>query len=126
MAETERCNQAIDRLPNGASLGAERAVVLGSIDRELNPTHLEDFEASQIPEDASGFLFTRQTLQNLANHQVDQSKRLPRKLLVQPIRLRCRDVVEVIDPDGCINDDHWISCGWRRAPGDSRSGRRAR
>jgi hypothetical protein len=46
-------------------------------------------------------------------------------LPVQPLRLRRRDVVEVINPYCCIDDDHGISRRRRRAPVDSRSDRRA-
>ncbi len=91
--ETERRDQAVDGLANGPPPGTQSAVVPRRSHRELNATRLEDLETSQISEHASGFLMGGETLQNLADHQVEQCKRLTRELPVQPIGFECRDVV---------------------------------
>lgn len=126
VAETECRDETVNGLANGASLRSESAVIPGRSHSELNTTSLEDFEASQILQHANGFFIGRETLQDLAEHQVEQAKRLPGELLVQPIRLACRDSVEVINPNGGVNDNHGISWCSRRVRAGSRSDRRAR
>jgi hypothetical protein len=125
VTKAERRNEAVDGLANGTALGSEPAVILGGSDSQFNATRFEDLETAQIAQNACGFFIGRQALENLTDHQIEQSKSLTRELLVQPIGLGRRDVVEVINPYRCVDNDHGISRWWRRAPVDSRSGRRA-
>jgi len=121
LPEAERGDQAVNRFANGATLRTESAVVACSRCREIDATCLEDRETPKIAEHASGFLIGREPLENLTDHEVDQSERLSHELLIEPLRLWCRDVVEVVDPDRRINDDHRIRDGWRRVRDGSRS-----
>lgn len=73
-AEAERRDQAVDGLANDAPLGTESAVVLCGSHREVNATGFEVVEASQVSEDSRGFPVGGETLQDLADHHVQQPR----------------------------------------------------
>jgi hypothetical protein len=105
-SDAECRDQAVNGLTNGPSSRSQDTVVPGSRRRKLDTASLECLKTSQIPENARRIFIGRETLQDLADHQVEQAKGLTRELAVEPLRFGCRDVVQVVDPHSGIYDDH--------------------
>ena len=123
--QAECRDKAVDGLANRTALGAKTTVIAGDRCSKLQAAGLEQLEAPQVPQNTRSFFIGRESLKDLADHQVEQPERLTRELLVEPVRLGRRDVIEIIDPYRRIDDDHGISRPWSRAPAGFRSDRRA-
>lgn len=124
-AKAKRRDEAIDGLPDRAAVRAERAVIVSSGYGELEAASLEHLEAPQITKNTRSFVVGGQALEDLADHEVEQTQRLDPKLRVEPLRLWSRDVVQVVHPHRGVDNNHEI-IGWLgRATVGSRSDRHA-
>ena len=85
--EAERCNQAVDGFSNRADPGAKSAVVAGGGHGDVEAACLEDLKSLQLPEHLRSFVVSRQPLQDLADHQVQEAEALARSLPFQPFDL---------------------------------------
>lgn len=54
-------------------------------------------------------------LEHLAHGQVNEAQALARRLPIEPLRLRRHDAVQVVHPDGGVDEDHGVTGGTRRA-----------
>ena len=88
VSETERSNQAVDRLPDRLAVRAEPSIVLRRCHGKIGPARREDLEASEVPKHASRFVVGRQALQNLADHEVEEAQPLTPGLALEPRDLR--------------------------------------
>jgi len=78
--QAERGDDAIDRIPNSAPALAELTIVPGSLRREFDAACLEDLEAPQVTEHASGLRVVREAMQNLADAEIQDAQPLPLRL----------------------------------------------
>ncbi len=106
MTQAEGGDQTIDRLSDRVAVLAQQPIVLRGRDGELYATGLEHFEAPELAEYTIRVLVAREPLKDFAHHQVEEAEPLTRRLPIEPVGLRRRNSVQVIDPDGRIDDDH--------------------
>lgn len=106
LSDAERGNEAIDRLPNGAASSSHRAVIAGGFARQIDASGCEHFESQQKILDLSGDGVVAETLQQFAEDDVRQSETLPIQFLIQPVGLRIPHALQIVDPDGCVDNDH--------------------
>jgi len=109
LADAERGDEAIDRLPHRVSANAQRAIVPRGISGDVDATCVKHLELEQLPLDVLRDALVAHALKDLAQDQISQRQALPIERSMQPVRLRIRNPSEVIDPDGGIDDDHSAS-----------------
>jgi len=104
--DTERRDQHIDRLPRGLAAIAQRAVVPGRLDSQLSTRSLEDLELQKFRLNQGGRLLVAESLQYLQENNRREAQSLFVQVPLEPIRLGVFNAVEVVDPDGRIDDHH--------------------
>ncbi len=80
--QTERGNEAVDRLPNRAAPLTQPAIVVRGGHRQFDTACVEDLKPSQLAQYAGGFVVAREALENFADHQIEEPKSLPRDFLI--------------------------------------------
>ncbi len=105
-AEAERRDETIDGLANSPPLRSQQTVVGRRVRRQDDSSGFEDLKPLQLPEHPRRFAVGWNALKNLTHHQIEQTESLLRRLVVEPIGLRRSHAVEVVDPDGRVDDDH--------------------
>ena len=70
-AQTERRDKALDGLSNRPALGAKNTVIAGGLCSKVQAAGPEKLEASQIPQNTRGVFISRESLENLADRQVE-------------------------------------------------------
>jgi hypothetical protein len=105
-AKAERGDEAVNRLANGSPAGAKVAIVARRSGGELDSAGLEDLEFAEVAQHSGGLVLRREPLEDLAEHEIEKPHRLTLDLSVEPVRLRGRRAVEVVDPDRGVDDDH--------------------
>jgi hypothetical protein len=88
-------------LPQGSKIS-------GRCDSELSASTPEHLALEQLSKYMIESWLVRNSLQDLAENYVHQSESLPRNLSMQPLHLGVANSAKVINPDGCIYDDHWL------------------
>ena len=105
-AQTERRNQAIDGLAHSVTASPKRAVVARRVARQGHAAHFEHLALRQ----RSFNLFRRHivadNLKPFAENDIREPDALAIEFNVQPIRFGVPGPLEIVDPDGGIDDNH--------------------
>lgn len=104
--QTKGRYQAIDRLANCTTARSKESIVLCRCDRQILAPGAEYLKLRQLAPDASKCRIAVNSLQDLAQDEIGQSKSLLIEFSIEPLRMRIRGSREVIDPDGRIHDCH--------------------
>ena len=97
--DTKRCNQAIDRFPDGNSTELKCVIISGCSDGETRSRDIENREGQESPLGEPETLFVADSLQDLTEDQVRQANCAEAKGIFEPGGLRVDDVVQIVDPD---------------------------
>jgi hypothetical protein len=106
VTQAKRCNQAVDRLADGASPPAELPKISGGFDGQVLATRFEYLEPTKFAQHSRKCILISDTLKGLAENQVRQSKALPTELAIKLIGLVVLQTAQIVDPKRGINDDH--------------------
>ena len=104
-SDAERRNEAVDRLANGAAPSSQRTVIARGLARQVNAAGFEYFEPPQPILDLFDSVVA-EALQHFAEDDVCQRETLPIQCPIQPVSLRILRALQVVDPDGSVDDDH--------------------
>ena len=104
--QTERRNQAVDGLSHRVTAVPKSAIVAGRLSRQRNAARLEHLELCQLLLNLIGGQLVADTLQHLAEDEIDQSKSLALEFGVQPVGLGILRALEVVDPHRAVDDNH--------------------
>ena len=102
--QTKGRYQAIDRLANRATARSKESVVLCGFDRKILDPSGKYLKLRQPAPDTSEVRITADSLQDLVQDEIGQSKSLLIKFSIKPLGVRIRSSREVVDPDGRIHD----------------------
>src|SRR5438067_8939181 len=111
----ERPDDDIDRLADRMAPASQQAVIRRRLHSQFGVKQRNGLELPQPTLDQSRFPFGSQPLQDLAQDQITDKQRYRRDQFPQPADGFRRDVVQVIDPNRAIDEDHGV-----RGPADSR------
>jgi len=106
MLKAECGNQAVDRLADRVSPLAQVPEVFRCGDGEFLAPRFKKMELAKFAQDARGSALPSHTLKNLAKNQIGQPKSLAPKLTIEVLGRAIFYSAQIVDPYGCIDDDH--------------------
>ncbi len=106
LAQAERGDQAIDRLPHGMTAAAKGPKIPSCRECEGRSPGLQHLKLEEFPLHPLQRGVVADALQDLAQDEDRQAETLAANLHVQPIGLHIFEAAEVIDPHGCVDNDH--------------------
>src|SRR5439155_14694115 len=101
-----RADHDVARLPHRHPSAPERAVVLSAPDGQRRAEHSDDRKRLHQPTGPAEVLVAAKTLQHFRQDRIPAYDGALAEPVMQCVRLPCRPPVEVVDPDGGIDDDH--------------------
>ena len=104
--QAERRDEAVNRLADGVATGAEQPIIARGGSCQLDAARLEDLYRQQVALECRRRRVISNALQQLTQDDVRHAQSLAIQFDVQPIRLRILRAVEIVDPDGGIDDHH--------------------
>jgi hypothetical protein len=106
LSYAECCDQAIDCLSHSTSAASERPIVPRRLPREVGTACLEQFQFEETSLDIIRCGFIANALQHFAENDVRQPQALTIEFRIKPIRFRIPDTLEIVNPDGGVDDHH--------------------
>ena len=106
LAKAERRDETVDGLAHRAPAAPQSSIVACRLSGQRDTSRLEDLQLGELAFNISRGQVVADTLQQLAEDDVCQSKALVLEFSVQPVRLRVPNTLEVVYPDGGVDDDH--------------------
>ena len=104
--QAERGDQAVYRLPYGVTATPKSTIVAGRLSCQREAARFEHLEFRQLFLNLFGREVVANALQYLAQDDVGESKALAVEFGIQPIRLRILGTLEVVDPNGAVDNNH--------------------
>lgn len=102
-------DQHVDGLANGDAATAESSIIRGGLQRDVATSHFQELKRLEQVHCSLGVAFGGEALQQFGEDQVSDGQHSLAEQRVQQAGLRCGQSVEVIDPDGGVDDDHFRS-----------------
>lgn len=109
LAQAESRNKAIDGLANGMATGSQHTVITRCFARQVAvaaAAGLEHFEPQKQRLDLLRCVLVVYTLEHFAHDDVRQCETLLSELPFQPVGFSVLDALQVVDPDGSVDNDH--------------------
>jgi hypothetical protein len=106
LPDTKCGDETIDRLPHGVATAPERAIVPRRLPRQVDTPCFEYRQLEQLAFHIFRGELIADALQQFAKNDVGQPETLAIEFRMNPIRLGIPDALQVIDPDGRIDDHH--------------------
>src|SRR5713226_7992588 len=103
-----RRDQTIDGLADCAASLTKSPEIHSSRDCQFLAAGSKQFEFPKFAPDLGKCFATANSLKNLTENEVGQSKTLPRELVIEPLCFAIAETTEIVNPHGGINDHH---CG---------------
>jgi hypothetical protein len=104
--DTECADEEVYRRSDRDPAAAQEAIVCSRFDRQLRVDQRDCFEPYERPLNEPRLRVGRKTLQNLAQDQVSDQQRRCRYQLSKPADRLGDDIIQKIDPDGAVDEDH--------------------
>src|SRR5579884_590291 len=111
--DAEGGDDEIDRLADRYAFAAQKSVIRGGLDRQFGIEQRDCPEAPQDALDELCFALDPQSLQHLAENQIADQQWPRRDQRAKPAYRIGRDIVQMIDPYGAIDEDHRGKRPWR-------------
>jgi hypothetical protein len=120
LANTERRDQTVNRLPDSMAAAPQRPIVSRCLRCQVH-TAFEHFQLEELALDILRSELTTNALEDFAEDHIRESKTLLIELRMEPLGLGIRSALEVIDPNRGVDDYHASYCADRPRREASRS-----